>query len=76
MHELRRGQRLETSVRPDCAGEFTRQGSRMQRRVFWLTLFALGLIADVALPLMWGLLATIPIAALSWWIAYRSGWFQ
>jgi uncharacterized membrane protein len=47
----------------------------MQRKVFWLTFSALGLIADLALPLIWGLVATIPIGALSWWIAYRSDWF-
>jgi len=35
----------------------------------------LGLIADVSLPLLWGIAATIPILFLSWWIAYRSGWF-
>ena len=52
-----------------------RREARMQKRVFWLSLTALSLIADVELPLMWGLLATIPIAVLCWWIAYRSGWF-
>jgi len=35
----------------------------------------LGLIADFALPLMWGLLATIPILFISWWVAYKSEWF-
>ncbi len=33
------------------------------------------LVADVVLPLWWGLLATIPIAFVSWWVAYRSEWF-
>jgi hypothetical protein len=47
----------------------------MQKKVFWLSLTALSLLADFALPLMWGFFATLPIAALSWWIAYRSGWF-
>jgi hypothetical protein len=31
----------------------------------------LGLVADYFLPLWWALGATIPIAVLSWWIAYR-----
>lgn len=48
----------------------------MQRKIFWLVFMCLGLIADFTLPLMWGLLATLPLFALSWWIAYRSGWFD
>jgi uncharacterized membrane protein len=47
----------------------------MERKVFWMTFILLGLIADITLPLMWGVIATIPIAALSWWVAYRSEWF-
>lgn len=47
----------------------------MERRVFWITFTILDLIASVALPLVWALVATVPIFALSWWIAYRSGWF-
>lgn len=48
----------------------------MQKRIFWVTFLLLSLIADVALPLLWGLLATLPIAVMSWWMAYRSGWFE
>ena len=48
----------------------------MQKRVFWLTFIVLSLIADFALPLLWGLLATMPLILLSWWVAYRSGWFE
>jgi uncharacterized membrane protein len=48
----------------------------MERKLFWATFMILSLIADVVLPLFWGLVATIPIALLSWWIAYRSGWFD
>jgi len=47
----------------------------VQRKIFWTIFLLLGVIADFVLPLMWGLLATIPIALLSWWIAYRSEWF-
>ena len=47
----------------------------MQRKIFWTVFIALGLIADVTLPLLWGLLATIPIGIVSWWVAYRSDWF-
>jgi hypothetical protein len=35
----------------------------------------LSLIADLSLPIMWGLLASIPIAVISWWVAYKSEWF-
>lgn len=48
----------------------------MQRKVFWITFMALGLAADFALPIWWGLIATIPIVFASWWIAYRSEWFE
>jgi len=46
----------------------------MQRKVMWGLIFVLGAAADVILPIWWGLIATIPIVFLSWWIAYRSGW--
>ncbi len=48
----------------------------MQKKVFWLTFLSLDLIAGFTLPLLWGLLATIPLVFLSWWVAYRSGWFE
>ena len=47
----------------------------MERKVFWITFVVLGVLADVALPIWWALAATIPIALLSWWVAYRSDWF-
>jgi hypothetical protein len=47
----------------------------MERKVFWMMFILLGLIADIVLPLMWGLIATVPIFILSWWVAYRSEWF-
>jgi len=47
----------------------------MQKKVFWLSFAVLSIVADLALPLLWAFLATLPILALSWWIAYRSDWF-
>ncbi|HTC93317.1 MAG TPA: hypothetical protein VK699_07690 [Terriglobales bacterium] len=47
----------------------------MQHKIFWVTFTLLSLVAGMALPLIWSLLATIPLVFLSWWIAYRSGWF-
>jgi uncharacterized membrane protein len=46
-----------------------------QRKLFWLLVAAFGIIADLALPLIWGLLATLPIVFVSWWIVYRTDWF-
>jgi hypothetical protein len=47
----------------------------MQRKVMWILIIVLGLVADFILPLWWGIVATLPIVFLSWWVAYRSGWF-
>ncbi|MGH9557553.1 MAG: hypothetical protein ACRD2Y_17215 [Terriglobales bacterium] len=47
----------------------------MQKRIFWMVFILLSLIADFTLPLLWGVLATIPILGFSWWLAYRSDWF-
>jgi hypothetical protein len=40
-----------------------------------MVFIALGVIADLVLPIWWELLSTIPIAFASWWVAYRSDWF-
>jgi len=47
----------------------------MEKKIFWAAFTVLGLAADCILPLWWSLVATIPIAYASWWIAYRSEWF-
>lgn len=47
----------------------------MQKKIFWVVFIILSLAADLYLPLLWGLFATIPIALISWWVAYRSDWF-
>ncbi len=48
----------------------------MERKIFWISFTVLGLAADFILPLWWALGATIPIGYISWWMAYRSGWFE
>ena len=48
----------------------------MERKIFWMSFTVLGLAADFVLPLWWALGATIPIAYASWWVAYRSDWFE
>ena len=47
----------------------------MQKKIFWAVFIILGFVADIYLPLIWALLATIPIAFVSWWFAYKSDWF-
>ncbi|MGA8443260.1 MAG: hypothetical protein WB762_01900 [Candidatus Sulfotelmatobacter sp.] len=47
----------------------------MERKIFWIVFMVLGLLADFLLPIWWGLAATIPIAFIAWWVAYRSDWF-
>ncbi len=47
----------------------------MQRKIFIALMLIFGLLADIYLPLMWSLIASIPIIFVSWWIAYRSDWF-
>ena len=48
----------------------------MQKKVFWISFTALGLLLDVTLPLMWGIILTIPLLIGCWWLAYRSEWFD
>jgi hypothetical protein len=48
----------------------------MQRKIFWMTFGTLGLLADFFLPFWWGVAATFPLLAFSWWLAYRSEWFS
>ena len=49
--------------------------ANVERRVFWMVFIVLSLIADIALPLWWALVATIPVVVIAWWVAYRSDWF-
>ena len=48
----------------------------MQRKMLWVIFTVLSTIAGFYLPLLWGVLSSIPIFALSWWMVYRSGWFE
>jgi hypothetical protein len=66
----------ETLKRADCSSALKHaHGVQVEKKIFWMIFIVLGLVADFALPLMWGLVATIPILFISWWIAYKSGWF-
>jgi hypothetical protein len=46
-----------------------------QRKLFWVLVAAMGTLADLTLPMLWSLLAMVPILMASWWIVYRSDWF-
>ena len=45
----------------------------MQKRIFWLLFIILCLVLDVTLPLIWGLVLTVPLLVACWWPGYRSG---
>ncbi len=47
----------------------------MQGRLFWLIFIVLSVAADMLLPFVWSLVATIPIFIFSWWVVYKSDWF-
>jgi hypothetical protein len=47
----------------------------MERKIFWMVFFVLGLAADLLLPFWWAVGATLPILYVAWWVAYRSEWF-
>ena len=44
------------------------------KKLFWIIFTLLSLLADFVLPLVWGIVATVPILLFSWWLVFRSGW--
>jgi hypothetical protein len=48
----------------------------VEKRIFWLIFLVLDTVAGFALPMWWSLALTLPIMVVSWWIAFRSGWFE
>jgi hypothetical protein len=67
---------LATGYPAGCAASHLQGVRHMQRKIFWITFLVLGLVADLSLPLWVSLVATIPIGVFSWWLAYRSEWFE
>ena len=47
----------------------------MQKKIFWILVTILSLLADWVLPLIWGAVAIVPIIFVSWWAVYRTDWF-
>jgi len=39
-----------------------------------LLFLTLSLLADFLLPLVWGLVVTLPIVFVSWWVVYKIEW--
>jgi hypothetical protein len=48
----------------------------LQKQVFWGLFIVLGLVLDVAVPIMWSLILTLPLLVFCWWFAYKSGWVE
>lgn len=53
---------------------YNTDGDTVEKKLFWIIFVGLSLLADVFLPFFWGMVATLPIVVLSWWLVYRSGW--
>jgi hypothetical protein len=69
-------QSFSANCGPEVSATQKTYNPNMERKIFWFSFTVLGLLADFVLPLWWALGATIPIGYASWWIAYRSGWFE
>lgn len=48
----------------------------MQKKVFWGSFMILGVLLDITVPLVWGIVLTLPLMVCCWWMAYRSEWFD
>jgi len=47
-----------------------------ERKIFWIVVAVLGLLAVIVLPLWWAVAATIPIVVIASWAAYQSAWLR
>jgi hypothetical protein len=48
----------------------------LQKKIFWLVFIGLDMMTGFVVSFIWSLVLTLPIIVLSWWIAYKSGWFE
>ena len=53
-----------------------RDAVKLASTLFWLILIGLDTVVGFTVSFMWSLVLTIPIIFLSWWMAYKSGWFE
>jgi len=80
-HERARNFRDRTEVFSRLAKQEREERKRptiqnMERKIFWISFTVLGLVADFILPIWGARFASIPLVFVSWWLAYRSGWFE
>ena len=55
----------------------TRRGEcTLQQKIFWIIYLILSTAISFMVSFMWSLILSIPLIVISWWIAYRSGWFE
>jgi len=54
----------------------TQRRAVLQKKIFWLVFIGLDMMTGFAVSFVWSLILTLPIIVLSWWIAYKSGWFE
>ena len=48
----------------------------MERKIFWIVVSVLGLLAATFLPLWWAVAATFPIVLIACWAGYQSPWLR
>jgi hypothetical protein len=48
----------------------------MERKIFWVVVAVLGLLAVIVLPLWWAVAAVVPIVLIAWWAGYESTWLR
>jgi hypothetical protein len=51
-------------------------GCGVEKKMFWAIYIVLSLVADFTLSFTWSLILSVPLLVLSWWIAFKSGWFD
>jgi hypothetical protein len=56
------------------AEAYNRCEGTLEKKLFWIIFLGLSMLADVFLPFFWGMVATLPIVVISWWLVYRSDW--
>lgn len=54
----------------------TQRQAVLQKKIFWLVFIGLDMMTGFVVSFVWSLILTLPIIVLSWWIAYKSGWFE
>jgi hypothetical protein len=48
----------------------------VQKKLFWLLFIGVSIGLDLAVPLLWATILSLPAVVLCWWVVYRSGWIS